>query len=228
MTNTLVFVHGAGCTGASFEHQTAYFAQSSAPNLPGHGCAGDAHSVADFSDFMEAYLAEHRLREVILCGHSLGGAIALEVGLRRNDRVRALVVLGSGSRLRVAPAFLEGLRNDFEATTCTLARSMFAAPTAQRVDDVVATMKLAGSQTVRDFEASNAFDVTERLAQLAVPLLAVTGANDVLTPPKYAEFLAGRVPRGQVRIIPGAGHLVMVERSAETNDAIGDFVAKLN
>ena len=56
--------------------------------------------------------------------------------------------------------------------------------------------------------------------KLGVPLLAVTGDRDVMTPPKFAQWLADRVPGAAARIVAGAGHLVMIERPAETNAAI--------
>lgn len=225
--STLVFIHGSGCTGEAFKYQTAFFAGSYAPNLPGHNAAGSAQSVAEFADYVETYLQERDLQDVVLCGNSLGGAVALEVGLRDNARVSALIALGSGSRLKVAPAVLEGLQNNFDATAQGLAGAMFASPTDDLVAGAVTAMKLVGqAQTLRDFAACNVFDVTERLPQLLVPLLALTGERDVMTPPKYAQFLADRVPRGEVRIIPAAGHLAMIERPTQANDAIANFVKR--
>ena len=73
------------------------------------------------------------------------------------------------------------------------------------------------AQTIRDFRACDAFNASERLADLPVPLLAIVGASDALTPPKFAQFLADRVPEGSARIVEGAGHFAMVERPEETN-----------
>ena len=217
----IIFIHGSGCTGEAFAFQTAAFEGSTAPNLPGHEAPGSAATVTEFADFIERLCTER----TILAGNSLGGAIALEVALRKNPAVAAIILIGSGSRLRVAPAILEGLANDFEATTHMLARSMFAQADPALVADVVATMKRIGpEQIVRDFQACNAFDVTPRLGELAVPALALTGQQDVMTPPKYAQALADRVRGAQVRIIPGAGHLAMIEQPAATNAAIRNFV----
>ena len=226
--STLLFVHGSGCTGDAFAHQLPEFDASIAPNLPGHAAPGSGASVAEFADFIEASIDERKLEDVVLCGNSLGGAIALEVALRRNTAVVAIVLLGSGSRLKVAPVFLEGLKVNFEATARQLAGYMFADPTPERLAYAVESMERVGAaQTLRDFEACNAFDVTERLAELSLPVLALTGELDAMTPPKYAHALAGRVPRCEVRIVPGAGHLVMMERPAETNDALRIFVQQV-
>lgn len=225
---TLLFIHGSGCTGDAFRHQTDFFEGSHAPNLPGHQSAGAATSVAQFADFIEEYIAQHTLADVVLCGNSLGGAIALEVALRKNPSLSALIALGSGSRLRVAPAFLEGLAERFDETAAELARYMFADPTPERVAYALESMRSVGQkQTLADFAACNDFDVTQHLPEIGIPMLALTGERDVMTPPKYAQALADRVQHGQVRIVPGAGHLAMLEQPATTNDAVSAFVMAL-
>jgi pimeloyl-ACP methyl ester carboxylesterase len=227
--STLLFIHGSGCTGDAFKNQMQFFPGSHAPNLPGHECEGAAASVSEFADFIENYIAEHHLSNVVLCGNSLGGAIALEAGLRQVPAVRAIALLGSGARLRVSPAILSGLCDDFEQTAAQIAAWMFADPTPERTAAALASIRSVGrDQTLRDFVACDGFDVTERLPELLVPLLALTGERDVMTPPKYAQLLVDRVPRGELRIVPGAGHLVMIERSTETNDAIASFVQQVD
>ena len=227
--STLLFIHGSGCTGDAFKNQTDYFAGSEAPNLPGHTSPGAPASVSEFADFIQRSIAGRQDNDVILCGNSLGGAIALEVALRNPPQVRAIILLGSGARLRVAPAILAGLAGHFERTVEELAGYMFAQPTPELIAYATTSMQAVGKeQTLRDFAACDAFDVTHRLPELLVPLLALTGERDVMTPPKYAQFLADRVPRGEMRIVPGAGHLVMIERPAETNDAIANFVQEMS
>lgn len=130
--------------------------------------------------------------------------------------------------MRVAPAFLDGLQSDFEATARTIAGYFFAQPSAERIDRAVEYMRSVGqAQTLRDFRACDAFDALERLGDVGVPLLAITGEADKMTPPKFALALADRVPGAQARIVPGAGHFVMAERPAETNEMISAFLAGL-
>jgi len=226
--SALLFIHGAGCTGEVFSEQLRVFAGSRAPNLPGHLCAGSPASIGEFADAIAALAQRERLQNVALAGHSMGGAIALELALRRPQWLQSVVVLGGGARMRVAPAFLDGLEANFEETARTLAAgSFFANPSAERVDAAVAMMKTVGrAQTLRDFGACDAFDVLERLAEIAVPLLALTGEEDRLMPPKFASALADRVRSGRARILSGAGHFVMVERPAETNATVAAFLER--
>ena len=223
----IVFIHGSGFTGDVFRQQLPAFAGSIAPNLPGHASHGGASSVEQFGDYIERFIKEHGLHEVTLCGNSLGGAVALEVALRRNPVVRSIVLLGSGARLRVAPQILEGLRGNFDGAIDQLAAMLYASASNEDLAYASASMRRVGpAQTLADYEACNAFDVMEHLPEIAIPVLAITGQNDRMTPPKFAEFLAARVQNGQARIVRGAGHLVMLERPVETNEAIAQFLKR--
>ncbi|HET6894977.1 MAG TPA: alpha/beta hydrolase [Candidatus Baltobacteraceae bacterium] len=226
---TLLFVHGAGCTGEVFEAQLRAFAHAQAPNLPGHLCAGAPESIGDFADAVNEFVREHGLGHVVLAGHSMGAAIAIETALRKPAWLRGAILIGGGPRMRVAPAFLDGLADDFERTARMIAGYFFAEGSAERVDAALALMRRVGQeQTLRDFRACNDFDALERLEEISVPVLALGGEADKLTPAKHAAALADRVPGAAARIIPGAGHFVMAERPAETNESIAAFLAGLS
>jgi 3-oxoadipate enol-lactonase len=227
----LVFIHGSGCTGSVFAAQTAAFPGSYAVDLPGRGntppIAGPV-TIAAYADSLERDLEARAIEGAVLCGNSMGGAVALECGLRNNPRISAIVMIGSGAKLRVAPALFESLERDFEAGARGLAPLFFAHPTPRLLEEAVTQMLGVGqARTLADFHACDAFDATERLPGLAIPLLALTGEQDRLTPGKIAAFLADRVPGAEARILPETGHLAMVERPDETNAALRAFVDRL-
>lgn len=225
---TLVFIHGAGFTGACFERQLAAFPGSHAPSMPGHCEPGAPATIEDLALSIAFFGAHNDLCDIVLCGHSLGGAVALHIALEGLLPLRGLVLLGSGAKLRVAPAVLDGVAADFPKAARELAGHFFAEPAHDLVEWATATMlTVGGAQTLRDFQACNTFDVLDRLTEINVPLLALTGESDVMTPPKYAQTFADRVAGAQTRIIPGAGHFVMVERPRETNEAIGAFLSEI-
>jgi pimeloyl-ACP methyl ester carboxylesterase len=222
---TLLFLHGAGSLGEAFAAQTAVFAGSRAPNLPGHLTAGEPQSVSEFADFVAEYVRSNELRDVVICGHSLGGAVAIQTALDGKIPLRALVLLGSGARLRVAQTFLEDFQRDFPSAARRVAGYYFAQSTPERIEWAARTMQLVGAaQTLRDFRACDAFDALGRLGEISIPVLAIAGEADKMTPPKFTQAFADRVPGAQARILPRAGHFVMVERPEETNDAIRAFL----
>jgi pimeloyl-ACP methyl ester carboxylesterase len=226
----LFFIHGSGCTSRAFAKQVDAFAGSYAIDLPGHATPPlvGPITIEAYADAVEGTLEALDLRDAVLCGSSMGGAVALEAGLRHNHRIRAVVLIGSGAKLRVAPALFESLERDFEAGVRALVPLFFSAPSPELVEPAVAEMLAVGkTQTLADFRACDAFDATGRLDALSLPLLAITGENDGLTPPKFAAFLADRVPGAEARILPESGHLAMIERPDETNAALRAFVDRL-
>ncbi len=223
---TIVFVHGAGFDGSVFEQISASFPGSLAPDLPGHLKPGSPSTIAEFAEFLETYVRDNVTDDAVLCGHSMGGAVVIETLLRGTTAARAAVLLGSGARLRVAPAVLEQLEANYPAAVQSLVRHFFAEPLQSRLDWAAGCMERIGqAQTLRDFRACDTFEALDRLAGITVPLLALTGEADQMTPPKYAQALAGRVPQGEARIVPGAGHFVMVERPGETTQAVRAFLS---
>ncbi len=224
----LLFIHGAGCTGQVFAAQVVAFPGSIALTLPGHTTTGAPASIAEFADYVIAEIGTLGLDHVVLCGSSMGGAIALECALRKDPRIAGIVLLGSGARLRVAPAIFELIERDFDEAARTSAAHFFAEPAPQMIEEITSMMRAVGAgQVLRDYHACNAFDCTARLGEITIPTLAVTGDHDVMTPPKFAQFIADRVPGASARIVPGAGHLVMIERPADTNEALRAFVSSM-
>lgn len=224
----LVFIHGAGCTGDVFAEQARAFPGALVLTLPGHATPGAPAGIEAMADAVAAELERRNLDDVVLCGHSMGAAIALDVALRQNPRVAGVVALGGGAKMRVGPQIFDAVATDFDRAAQMIAGFFFAEPATERIEAAVAMLhKVGQAQTERDFRACNDFDVTPQLGGLAVPLLAITGEHDVMMPPKFGEFLADRVPAGEARIVPGAGHFVMVERPAETNEAVRAFVENI-
>jgi 3-oxoadipate enol-lactonase len=223
----LFFIHGAGLAADVFDAQVSAFPGAYATTLPGHDPTrpGSPASIAEFADAVAEELRERPARETVLCGSSMGGAVALELALRREPSVCAVALIGSGAKLRVAPALFAALENNFEAAARSLATHFFTHPTQECVDRAVETLLRVGqAQTLRDFRACDAFDVTARVDALTLPLLAIVGEQDVLTPPKFSQWLADRVHGAATRILPLAGHLAMIERPDETNAVLRAFV----
>ena len=229
----LVLVHGAGADRSHWPQELAelpgynvYFL-----DLPGHGRAGGRGrtSVAGYAESMADFIENLGLTEVTLCGHSMGGAVGLALALAHPAWLQALILVGSGSRLKVTPALLEQLERDYTAAVDTLCQALFG-PTAS--PDMVAAERqrylAADWRLVRDdLLACNAFDVTDRLSEIDLPTLVVNGDADVMTPVKYAQFLKGSIAGARLTLIAGAGHMVAKEKPIEFTRVIKSFLATL-
>jgi pimeloyl-ACP methyl ester carboxylesterase len=72
-------------------------------------------------------------------------------------------------------------------------------------------------KSYRDFEA------TEHLSDITVPVLVVGGTHDRLTIPKASEHLAENLPKAELKMLQGCGHMSMLERHRELNKALEGF-----
>jgi pimeloyl-ACP methyl ester carboxylesterase len=81
--------------------------------------------------------------------------------------------------------------------------------------------------TLNDLRACDTFDVMDRLGEIRLPLLALCGDEDTMTPPKYSHFLAEKIPTARAVVVSGGTHMVFAEKPAEVNAAIDEFVREI-
>lgn len=227
----VVLIHGAG---GSHVHWPAALrrlpgATVYALDLPGHGHSeGEGRqSIGGYRDVVRAFLEAAGLERAILVGHSMGGAIALEVALRYPKRLAGLVLVGSGARLRVAPALLQGLREDYPRAVENLVQWLFAGSAPEQTRRAARRQLLEANPGVvlGDFLACDAFDVMAELPRVETPTLVVCGTEDRMTPLKYSEYLAAHIPGARLEAIPGGGHMVMLEQPEPVARAVAAFLA---
>jgi pimeloyl-ACP methyl ester carboxylesterase len=201
----LVLVHGAGGSAELWPRQLdelADVAQLLAPDLPGHGPLGGRGrpSIAAYAEWLDGFLDAVAGEPAVVVGHSMGGAVAQTLALLRPERLAGLVLIATGARLRVVARLVELLRH------------------APREGPPLVTLG--------DYLACDRFDVRERLAAIRTPTLVVAGAEDRLTPLRYARFLAETIPGARLVEIEAAGHFPQLEQPGPVNAAIRAFLAE--
>jgi pimeloyl-ACP methyl ester carboxylesterase len=78
-----------------------------------------------------------------------------------------------------------------------------------------------------DFLACNAFDLTARLAEIRCPTLVICGAQDKMTPPNQAQYLAAQIPVSRLEVVPHAGHMVMLEQPFTVAEILTRFLSEI-
>ncbi len=230
----VVLLHGAAGRGAVWRRQLdglADVARLIAPDLPGHGdTAGPGCRRIDaYAAWVLALLDALGLGPVVLVGHSMGGAIALTVALQSPGRLAGLGLVATGARLRVLPRILE-LFGEGSSRGWNLISSLSYSPRTPAgtvTDAEQALRETAITVSFGDYQACDAFDVLARLGEVRVPTLVVAGADDRLTPPRYAEALAGRIPGARLVAVDAAGHFPMLEQPQAVDAALRAFLAAL-
>jgi pimeloyl-ACP methyl ester carboxylesterase len=229
----ILFVHGAGGSSAAWRFQKGLdkVCEVVLTDLPGHGKSpGEGfREIDDYATSVIATIEESGLAGCCLAGHSMGGAIAARIAIERPGLLSGLILVGTGARLRVFPQILEGVLKDKEKTVREIMGFAFSkkAP-PPLVEGGIAVMMTAPKEVIHgDFSACDRVDMMEAVKSIGLPTLIIVGEEDLLTPPKYSQYLAGQIPGAQFCLVPDAGHMVMLEKPAETNRAIEEFIARL-
>ena len=213
-----------------WKYQKERFPDALAVTLPGHPDGAPCPSIEAATQWLHGELQREGVADPVIVGHSLGGAIALQFALDHPGDVAAIVLVGSGARLRVHPATLEALEKSIDHPEAFA--PMMADSWKKVAPDFAAELRAQSeafgpAPFLNDLKACDAFDVIERLAQIRIPALAITGTEDVMTPPKYAEFLRDKLPNASVELIEGGTHFVFAEQPDVVNRAIAAFVETL-
>jgi pimeloyl-ACP methyl ester carboxylesterase len=229
----VVFIHGAGGTHQHWLYQVRDLpdAPSYAVDLPGHGRSEGSgrDSIAAYGDWLVAFLDAAGVEKAVLVGHSMGGGIAQDVALRYPARLAGLGLIATGARLRVAPAILDGLRQEPKATVQLICDWVYGPETPAEVARQGQRQMAAIPPEVflGDFVACDTFDVMDRLNEIAVPTLALCGTQDLMTPLKYSIYLRDHIQGATLHQVEGAGHMVMIERPEAVAQALVAFLEGL-
>lgn len=226
----LLLVHGAG--GSRLDWPAALRRLPGAHvltlDLPGHGrSTGPGRgTIEGYAQDVRLFLDRLGLGQVILIGHSMGGAVAQQIALSDPDRVAGLVLIATGSKLPVDPVLPQRILAETGATLDWIITNAWGHPVA---DGLRAQARQRMAQTPPavlrdDYLACQSFDVRDRLHQITAPTLVIGAADDRMVPLSFSATLAERIPRAALAVIQGAGHMVPLERTAEVVRAITEWL----
>jgi pimeloyl-ACP methyl ester carboxylesterase len=231
ITAQWVFIHGAAGSSSFWELVRPAFPAAWAVDLPGHA-VGRARrtdpaptaderildSIDSFADWLMGEIAARQWGEVVLVGHSMGGAIAQVVALRRPAWLRGIVLSSTGPILPVPAAVIDLVRHDYPAAMDWVLEHSFATPpTGYRREGIRRQLlRIPPAVTLADYRACNAFDIRASLehVQWSMPTVILCGQEDQMTPPAYSEHLAAHMAGAQLALVENAAHMAPVEQPA--------------
>ncbi|MHA6631063.1 alpha/beta fold hydrolase [Pseudonocardia sichuanensis] len=216
-------------------------------DMPGYGASekreGQDVSLAVERDVFVELLGEWGLAEPVVIAHDSGGAVALGAHLLRGARYRKLALVDAVSLPPWGSAFsqLVGEHADVFARLppgahAALLREYVGSASSPglhqaTLDALVAPWVTDGGQqafyhqlAARRHDQRYTDAMQERYATIGVPVLVCWGEDDSWVPVERGRELADRIPGAQLRIIPGAGHLVQEDRPAELTAALVEFL----
>lgn len=231
---TALYIHGSGGTHRVWAAQYGASGPThpaAALDLSGHGDSEDIETDPG-PETLRAYGSDVRavagaVGADVLVGNSLGGAVVQHVLLEGRFDPSAAVLAGSGAKLAVLEKLRAWLAEDFERAVEFLHGEdrLFHDADERTVGRSRETMRAVGRRvTERDFLTCHTFDVRDRVHELDLPLLALVGEYDRLTPRAYHEYHADHAPEATLATVEGAAHLAMVEQPGAFNSAVSTFL----
>ena len=235
-----VFLHGAGYDHSAWALQSRWLAFRGwnvlSPDLPGHGRSDGAPltSITALAEWTVQLLDAAQTDTAVLIGHSMGALIALETAALAPARITRLLLIGAAAKMPVHPDLLDAAqRNHHDAVDMmnlwghgydagrggSRAPGVWMAGASERVLERAAPGVLHA-----DLSACNAYDGLIAAAQVTASTLLVSGARDIMTPVRNAKTLVAALPAATLRVLPGAGHMLLAESPNELIAAMADWI----
>jgi proline iminopeptidase len=216
----------------------------------GHGRSAGAVDrttpLEQLADDAALLVKELRLGPVGVLGHSNGGFIGLHLALRHPRLVARLVLVDTAAsaefrpisrenaRRRATPAILRALGSLWDrpipdaATFRRLWRTVqplyFHRPSPAKVELVTETLRFDVEARRRILRAFDRYDLRPRLSRIGAPTLVVVGRHDWITPPRFAEELAGGIRDARLEVFDRSGHYPFVEEPRRFARIVGEFL----
>jgi len=195
------------------------------------------------ADLVIGLMDELNIDQAILVGNSAGGTISMLAALQHPERVQALILVdaavyaGGGAPAWIRPLFITPqmkhlgplLARQIRAQGTEFIRSAWHDPERITPDifegyekplQVHNWDKALWELTV----ASRESGLSERLHELTLPVLVMTGDDDRIVPTEQSLRLAGEIPAAALSVIPQCGHLPQEECPAEFMQAVTEFL----
>ena len=196
---------------------------------------GVAFRMAQLADDAAQVLGEAGERSAHVFGISMGGMIAQELALRHPERVRSLALGCTFACWRTAKRPTLGTIFDLVMLNSGLGRSprrigrLLASPQfdAQRVAQWLrGADRTTPRYVIAQMLAIRGHACEDRLKEIRVPTLVMTGTDDRLVPPENSDVLARLIPNARLVKFEGAGHVFPIEREADVVRALTEHFSQ--
>ena len=222
----LIFLPGLAANAVMWKHQIK------ALPLQCHATVSDVHFQFDSIEQMAAALLQRSRGDLILCGASMGGIIAMEAVRQAPQRIRGLALLGTNARpetdamralrLDAIAMFEQGRAAEILRANLMLtfhpSRASDAALTQPYVDFV---LEAGAPALIRQNRAiMGRPDARAHLPAVSCPTLVLCGDADRLTPPDCSQEIARLIAHAELQMLAQCGHMLTMERPHEVSAAL--------
>ena len=226
----LVFIHGAGNSSLSFYYQLRHFRNSKAIDLPGHPDGIPCNSIEGYLEWVRGFVKARRYKDVVICGHSMGGAIAQLYALKYPDELKGLILIGTGAKLKVGEEHFEKAQDISDPVSMWVdsQKGYFKGVEPDLYQLLVQRAAQIGPDVgLNDLLCCDRFDVMSEVSKINLPTEIIAGSIDELTPVKFADYLATNISNSQEHVIQGGDHFLQLQFHKEVNATINQFLARI-
>ena len=240
--DVVLFLHGVGGGAESWRPQIAEFSRNyraAAWNMPGYGMSvlQGRMTFPALADALEALLDANRWERVHLVGHSMGGMVAQEFAVARQDRLLSLTLSATSPAFgrpdgdfqrkfveaRLAPLDAGKTMNDLAEELVERMMAPGADPQGRKL--AFDCMAAVPAETYRAaVECIVTFEQRANLPHIGVPTLVLAGETDTNAPAPMMARMADRIPGARYVCLPGLGHLANLENPAAFDAVLADFI----
>jgi len=209
------------------------------PDLRGHGETQvvETATMDEMAEDVAALLDELKIERAIVGGLSMGGYVTLAFYQKFPERVRALILADTRPQddtdeaqatreQQALKALLEGM----EPVADGLLPKVISEETFEEQPELVARLRRmmhgtdarGSAAALRGMAARK--DQTALLRKIDVPTLVIVGSRDAITPPEVSHEMQSEIRGSRLEVMDGAGHVSNLERPAEFNRALQQFL----
>ena len=255
---TLLFIHGLANYLPVWKHQVNFFKKDYrciALDLPGNGFSSRGelpYTMFFYAECIIKFIEKLELKNVILCGHSMGGQISMIISLRYPQLIDKLILVAPAGLevftqheillMQQAMNFGDFFYSDEYHLESTIKQSFFN--TKNESSNIIHDLKnILKHNKIKEWKEMSISSINGMLNEqvnkfldtISAPTFIIFGNKDQLipnklihyneTPESIAKKVTAVIPNSSYLIIKDAGHFVQIEKHIEVNNAISDFLS---
>lgn len=232
----VILIHGAGSSHLFWPAEIRRLAGHTviALDLPGHGRSNGigCQSIRDYCAAVVEFLANAGIFKAAFIGHSMGGAVALQLALDYPQHVIGIGAIATGTNFTLPGALIAYLSSSSTAAAGReiLAERFVRAGAQQKsstADEVLTMLSTRPGVLYGDWLACSRFDLHRQLPQINVPAFIAGGYEDKLTQIAPVQALVSGLPIARLEMFHDAGHLLPLEKPAALAVSLKRFLDDL-
>lgn len=240
---TIVFIHALGSNQTIWDEVVGKLGGGYGTltyDIRGHGFSGNSTTqflIADLADDLVALIDSLDLKNIILCGVSIGGMIAQSIAAKRPDLIDGLILMCTSARIGSIGRWQERINlveeNGVAGIADMVVNTWLSDEFKEKNPDKVALYSTLVSRTpdsgyIDACKALRDDNLTEQTRTISIPTLCVGGTADLSVSAADMKSLADMIEGSDIKMFEGVGHIPSIEIPEKIARLIENFAKRLD